>query len=95
MTVKTLTNKDIPRRVTMCKKVREDSLLPSEGQEHKEKKAVRTVNTPIPYVCEKVILQSSHKCQSASASDGYDSWHAMAATESILSTFCFNSRWIN
>lgn len=95
MIAKTLTNKDTPRRGMMCKKVCKVSLLSSEGQQHKEKKAVRTVNTPIPYVCEKGILQSSHKCQSTSASDGYDSWHAMAATESILSTFCFNSRWIN
>lgn len=78
----------------MSKKVCEVSLLPPEGQ-HEEKKAVRTVNSPLPYVCEKGILQNSHKCQNASTSDGYHSWHATAATESILATFCFNSRWIN
>lgn len=54
--------------VWMCKKVCEVSLLSSKGQ-HEEKKAVRAVNTPIPYVCEKWILRSSHKCQSASTSD--------------------------
>ena len=79
----------------MCKKVCEVYFLHSKGQHEEGWKAVGVVDTPIPYVCEKDILQRGHKYQSTSTSDCHDSWHAAAATESILSTFCFNSRWIN
>lgn len=74
----------------MCRKVCEVYFLHSKGQHEERQKGVRVVDTPIPYVCEK-----DRKYQGASTSDCRDSWHATAATESILSTFCFNSGWIN
>lgn len=79
----------------MCKKVCEAYFLHAKGQHVRGQKMLRVGDTPIPYVCAKDIPQGSHKYHSASISDCRDSWHAIATTESILPTFCFNSRWIN
>lgn len=72
----------------MCKEVCEVYFVYSKGQHEDRQKTVRVVDILVPYVWEKDILQRSYKYQSASASDCRDSWHATAATESILSTFC-------